>query len=64
MNPILKAHMFLGMGTFFIRPFTRLLHVWSSFGTVAFVFWPFRVVRSRWLGMVPKAPLNQRGTAA
>ena len=64
MHPIFKAHMFLGMSIFFIFPFTRLVHVWSGFGTVAYVFRPYQVVRSRRLGMTPKAPLSQRDPAA
>ncbi|QCB47854.1 respiratory nitrate reductase subunit gamma [Hydrogenophaga sp. PAMC20947] len=64
MHPIFKAHMFLGMSIFFIFPFTRLVHVWSGFGTLAYVFRPYQVVRSRRLGMTPKAPLSQRDPAA
>jgi nitrate reductase gamma subunit len=64
MHPIFKAHMFLGMSIFFIFPFTRLVHVWSGFGTVAYVFRPYQVVRSRRLGMTPKAPLSQRDHSA
>ena len=30
---VFKAHMFLGMSIFLIFPFTRLVHVWSGFGT-------------------------------
>ena len=59
---IFKAHMFLGMSIFFIFPFTRLVHVWSGFGTLAYVFRPYQLVRSRRLGMTPKSPMSQRGT--
>lgn len=48
---IFKAHMFLGMSIFFIFPFTRLVHVWSGFGTVAYLARPYQVVRSRRLGV-------------
>jgi nitrate reductase gamma subunit len=44
---VFKAHMFLGMSIFLIFPFTRLVHVWSGFATVAYVFRPYQVVRSR-----------------
>ena len=44
---VFKAHMFLGMSIFFIFPFTRLVHVWSGFGTVAYLARPYQVVRSR-----------------
>lgn len=44
---VFKAHMVLGMSIFLIFPFTRLVHVWSGFGTVAYVLRPYQVVRSR-----------------
>lgn len=44
---IFKAHMFLGMSIFVVFPFTRLVHVWSGFGTLAYVVRPYQVVRSR-----------------
>ncbi|HSV44503.1 MAG TPA: respiratory nitrate reductase subunit gamma [Ramlibacter sp.] len=61
---VFKAHMFLGMSIFLIFPFTRLVHVWSGFGTLAYVVRPYQMVRSRRLGMTPKAPLSQRDRAA
>jgi nitrate reductase gamma subunit len=64
MHPIFKAHMFLGMSIFFIFPFTRLVHVWSGFGTLAYVVRPYQLVRSRRLGMTPRAPLSERDRAA
>ncbi len=48
---IFKMHMFLGMSIFFIFPFTRLVHVWSGFGTVAYLFRPYQVVRARRLNV-------------
>jgi nitrate reductase gamma subunit len=48
---IFKAHMFLGMSIFLIFPFTRLVHVWSGFGTVAYLVRPYQVVRSRRLNV-------------
>ena len=44
---IFKIHMFLGMSIFFIFPFTRLVHVWSGFGTLAYLVRPYQVVRAR-----------------
>jgi nitrate reductase gamma subunit len=44
---IFKMHMFLGMSIFFIFPFTRLVHVWSGFGTLAYLVRPYQVVRAR-----------------
>jgi nitrate reductase gamma subunit len=55
---VFKAHMFLGMSIFLIFPFTRLVHVWSGFGAAAYLIRPYQVVRSRRLGMTPKAPLS------
>jgi nitrate reductase gamma subunit len=48
---IFKAHMVLGMSIFLIFPFTRLVHVWSGFGSVAYLARPYQVVRSRRLGV-------------
>lgn len=48
---IFKTHMFLGMSIFLIFPFTRLVHVWSGFGTVAYLVRPYQVVRSRRLNV-------------
>ena len=48
---IFKAHMFLGMSIFFVFPFTRLVHVWSGFGTLAYLARPYQVVRSRRLNV-------------
>ena len=48
---IFKAHMFLGMSIFLIFPFTRLVHVWSGFGTLAYVLRPYQVVRARRLNL-------------
>lgn len=44
---VFKAHMFLGMTMFLIFPFTRLVHVWSGFGTLAYIVRPYQVVRTR-----------------
>ena len=48
---IFKMHMFLGMSIFLIFPFTRLVHVWSGFGTVAYLMRPYQVVRARRLNV-------------
>jgi nitrate reductase gamma subunit len=44
---VFKAHMFLGMSIFLVFPFTRLVHVWSGFGTLAYIVRPYQVVRTR-----------------
>ena len=50
---IFKAHMLLGMTLFLVFPFTRLVHVWSGFGTAAYLVRPYQVVRSRRLNVPP-----------
>jgi nitrate reductase gamma subunit len=48
---VFKAHMVLGMSIFFVFPFTRLVHVWSGFGALAYPFRPYQMVRSRRLNL-------------
>jgi nitrate reductase gamma subunit len=48
---IFKLHMWLGMSIFLVFPFTRLVHVWSGFGAVAYLFRPYQIVRSRRLNV-------------
>ncbi|MBT9492797.1 MAG: respiratory nitrate reductase subunit gamma [Paucibacter sp.] len=50
---VFKLHMFLGMTVFLVFPFTRLVHVWSGFGTLAYLFRPYQMVRSRRLSLPP-----------
>ena len=57
-----KLHMLLGMTIFLLFPFSRLVHVWSGFATVAYLFRPRQLVRSRRLN-VP-AGHNQPGRTA
>jgi nitrate reductase gamma subunit len=40
-----KIHMVLGMTLFALIPFSRLVHIWSGFATVAYLFRPYLVVR-------------------
>ncbi|MBM3386255.1 MAG: respiratory nitrate reductase subunit gamma [Betaproteobacteria bacterium] len=58
---VFQVHMFLGMSIFLVFPFTRLVHVWSGFGTLAYVRRPYQVVRSRRVGLTPRAPASQGG---
>jgi nitrate reductase gamma subunit len=48
---VFKAHMVLGMTIFLVFPFTRLVHVWSGFATLAYALRPYQVVRSRRLNL-------------
>ena len=50
-SPVFRAHMVLGMTIFLIFPFTRLVHVWSGFGTLAYLVRPYQIVRSRRLNL-------------
>ena len=51
---VFQVHMVLGMSIFLIFPFTRLVHVWSGFGTLAYIARPYQLVRSRRLGITPR----------
>ena len=44
-------HVVFGMTIFLLLPFSRLVHVWSGFATIFFLFRPHQVVRSRRLNM-------------
>ena len=46
-----KVHLVLGMSIFLLFPFSRLVHVWSGFGTLAYVVRPYQLMRSRRLGL-------------
>ncbi|MDR0478667.1 MAG: respiratory nitrate reductase subunit gamma, partial [Burkholderiaceae bacterium] len=46
-NTIFKVHIFFGMTVFLVFPFTRMVHVWSGFGTAAYLFRPYQLVRTR-----------------
>ncbi len=44
-------HLVFGMTIFLLFPFSRLVHVWSGFATVTFLFRPHQIVRSRRLNV-------------
>jgi nitrate reductase gamma subunit len=46
-------HMVLGMTIFLLLPFSRLVHVWSGFASLGYLFRPYQVVRSRRLNLPP-----------
>lgn len=50
---VFKLHILLGMSIFLVFPFTRMVHVWSGFASLAYLIRPYQVVRSRRLN-VPK----------
>ena len=48
---VFRVHLVLGMTIFLLFPFSRLVHVWSGFASVGYLFRPYQVVRSRRLGV-------------
>jgi len=51
---IYRMHMILGMTVFLIFPFTRLVHIWSGFASVAYLTRAYQLVRSRRIGIRPR----------
>jgi nitrate reductase gamma subunit len=48
-----QFHVVLGMTIFLLLPFSRLVHVWSGFAALGYLFRPYQVVRSRRLNLPP-----------
>ena len=46
-------HIVFGMTIFLLFPFSRLVHVWSGFASVVYLFRPYLVARSRRLNLPP-----------
>jgi nitrate reductase gamma subunit len=44
---VFRLHLVLGMTIFLVFPFSRLVHIWSGFATVAYVTRAYQVVRHR-----------------
>lgn len=44
---IFKLHLVLGLTIFLVFPFTRLVHIWSGFASVFYLFRPYQLTRSR-----------------
>ena len=44
---VFRAHITLGPTLFVVFPFSRLVHVWSGFGTVGYLARAYQIVRSR-----------------
>ncbi|MDE2167558.1 MAG: respiratory nitrate reductase subunit gamma [Alphaproteobacteria bacterium] len=49
---VYRLHIFLGFTIFLVSPFTRMIHIWSGIGAVAYVFRPYQIVRTRRSGPV------------
>jgi nitrate reductase gamma subunit len=43
---VYKLHVLLGFTIFLISPFTRMIHIWSGVGTLAYLFRPYQIVRT------------------
>lgn len=60
-----KVHMVLGMTIFLLFPFSRLVHVWSGFASVVYLFRPYQLVRARRLNLPPAHdPAGRQGGRA
>jgi nitrate reductase gamma subunit len=41
-----KLHILLGFTLFLVSPFTRMIHIWSGVGSLAYLFRPYQIVRT------------------
>ncbi|MBK8016757.1 MAG: respiratory nitrate reductase subunit gamma [Betaproteobacteria bacterium] len=53
---VFKLHMFLGLTIFLVFPFTRMVHIWSGFGALAYALRPYQIVRTR-----GRSPMRRAG---
>jgi nitrate reductase gamma subunit len=44
---VYRLHIFLGFTIFLVSPFTRMIHIWSGVGALAYVVRPYQLVRTR-----------------
>jgi nitrate reductase gamma subunit len=44
---VYRLHILLGFTIFLVSPFTRMVHIWSGLGALAYVVRPYQIVRSR-----------------
>ncbi|GLQ95632.1 respiratory nitrate reductase subunit gamma [Dyella mobilis] len=44
---VYRVHILLGFTIFLVSPFTRMVHIWSGVGTLAYLFRPYQLVRTR-----------------
>lgn len=42
---VYKAHILLGFTIFLVSPFTRMIHIWSGVGSLAYLVRPYQLVR-------------------
>ena len=43
---VYKMHILVGFSIFLISPFTRMVHIWSGVGALAYLFRPYQIVRT------------------
>jgi nitrate reductase gamma subunit len=43
---VYKLHIVLGFTIFLISPFTRMVHIWSGVGSLAYLLRPYQIVRT------------------
>ncbi|MGH3267130.1 MAG: respiratory nitrate reductase subunit gamma, partial [Trebonia sp.] len=43
---VYRIHILVGFTIFLISPFTRMVHIWSGVGALAYLFRPYQLVRS------------------
>ncbi|MGH7056954.1 MAG: respiratory nitrate reductase subunit gamma [Acetobacteraceae bacterium] len=51
---VYRIHILVGFTIFLISPFTRLVHIWSGLGALAYVVRPYQLVRS------PRSPRSRK----
>lgn len=44
---VYRLHILLGFTIFLVSPFTRMIHIWSGVGALAYLFRPYQIVRTR-----------------
>lgn len=44
---VYRSHILLGFTIFLVSPFTRMVHIWSGVATIAYLFRPWQLVRTR-----------------
>jgi nitrate reductase gamma subunit len=44
---VFKLHLGIGLTIFLLFPFTRLVHIWSGFASIFYLFRPYQLMRSR-----------------
>ncbi|HVH75464.1 MAG TPA: respiratory nitrate reductase subunit gamma [Stellaceae bacterium] len=43
---VYRLHILIGFTIFLISPFTRMIHIWSAAGALAYLIRPYQIVRS------------------